>query len=208
MKHQDISKLCADTLRSFFIHKYGTKLKAGHAHEIVAAFFGFKSRIAMLSEKGSVLTNWGEVGFVLQAPPVALIEDRLRDLLGSPSELPSFKDLTEAIYSVLVAQLYVQRRLSKFFFSGFPSIKWEMDVSTEHRDSGTRLTVVVGYRSDTHGYLRDSQITIHLPRALGSFDYDVPEVRETRYSGLASTHSDEELERMYPTHLHQVRGRL
>jgi hypothetical protein len=33
MQH-DITKTCADSLRSYLNHKHGIKLKSGHAHEI------------------------------------------------------------------------------------------------------------------------------------------------------------------------------
>ena len=43
---RDIPKLCADSLRAFTKEKYGIKLKAAHAHEIVAAYLGYRSRNA------------------------------------------------------------------------------------------------------------------------------------------------------------------
>ena len=67
MQH-DITKTCADFLRSYFSNEYGIKLKSGHAHEMVAAFFGFKSRIAMLADKKHIISDWDRAEFILLAP--------------------------------------------------------------------------------------------------------------------------------------------
>ena len=80
MKH-DIAKLSADSLRSYFIDKYGIKVKSGHAHEIVAAFFGFKSRIAMLADKNQIVNNW-EAEFILLDPPIYFILDPTISLIN------------------------------------------------------------------------------------------------------------------------------
>ena len=48
---QSISKLCADSLRALVRDKYGIKLKAAHAHELVAAYLGYRSKNALLAEK-------------------------------------------------------------------------------------------------------------------------------------------------------------
>ena len=42
---RDISKLCADSLRALANEKYGIKLKSAHAHELVAAYFGYRSKM-------------------------------------------------------------------------------------------------------------------------------------------------------------------
>jgi len=47
----DLSKLCADFLRASYKSQTLGKLKASHARELVAAFFGYKSHAALLAEK-------------------------------------------------------------------------------------------------------------------------------------------------------------
>lgn len=54
---QHITKLCADHLRAFVNDNHGVKLKASHAHELVAAFFGYKSRAALLADTRHPLSN-------------------------------------------------------------------------------------------------------------------------------------------------------
>ncbi len=198
MKH-DIAKLSADSLRSYFIDKYGIKVKSGHAHEIVAAFFGFKSRIAMLADKNQIVNNW-EAEFILLDPPIyfildptiSLINQRLQNLQDLSPDLPLGHVLAEEIYAVLVAQLSQYRRLRIFFKSGLPSTKWERDVNIEHKDDGVLLTVDVGYRTDAKERLRDSKYVIYLPRIAANLGYSTPRIEETLFSGWARKYSDEE----------------
>jgi hypothetical protein len=198
MKQPDISNYCVDALRSFFTNTYGIKLKSGHAHEIVAAFFGFKSRISMLEDKKDTLREWEQGDFVLLAPPISLIDQRLQNLLDLPSQLPASPVLAETVYSVLVAQLYLNRRLRTFIISGRLPINWEMNVSTEHNDNGSVFTVNVGYRTITNEYLRDSRYVIHLTRIAANPGYGDPSVRETTFTGLRRKYSDEDLGKLFP----------
>lgn len=207
MKRKDVTQLCADFLRSYFNKQYGIKLKSGHAHEIVAAFFGFKSRIAMLAQASHVISTWDQAEFALSPPPISLLDERLQNLLGSQPELPSSQVSAEIVYSVLVAQLYLRRDLRRFFKSGIPPIKWEVAVKREERDNETLFTVDVGQPVESSERLnRYRQYVIQLPRIAGKFDYGVPEVTPVMFSGLARTLSDEELNKMYPPPLHTIRN--
>jgi hypothetical protein len=199
VRHQDVTKLCADSLRSYYNNKYGIKLKSGHAHELVAAFFGFKSRITMLAKANAVIHEWDQGELVLAAPPIPLIDQRLRTLLELPPDLSSGHTMAETVYAVLVGQLYLRRSLRKFFTSGLPQINWEMSVNIEHNDDETVLTVDVGQPVESNQRLsRYRQYVIHLSRTADGLGYETPTVEETHYSGLTRTHSDEELDRMYP----------
>ena len=44
----EITKACADSLRGFTQNNYGIQLKSSHAHELVAAYFGYSSRATIL----------------------------------------------------------------------------------------------------------------------------------------------------------------
>ena len=194
---QDITKICADSLRSYFSYKYSVKLKLGHAHQMVAAFFGFKSRIAMLADKNQIVNNW-VAEFILLDPPIyfilnptiPLLNQRLQNLHDLPLDLPPSYVMAEVIYSILVAQLRLQRRLRTFFKSGFPSIKWEMDVNTAHNNDGAVLTVDVGYRSSAGERLKDSTYTIRLPRVAANSGYSTPSIDETIFTGGARKYGD------------------
>ncbi|HAT8370119.1 hypothetical protein SC826_11920 [Legionella pneumophila serogroup 1] len=97
-----IAKLCADQLR-VISNNYGVKLKSSHAHELVAAFFGYKSKAALLSDTLAPIENIGQAQtFVLI--PSAFIEERRKCLIDLPSDLPDTYTLGEEMFTFLAAQ--------------------------------------------------------------------------------------------------------
>lgn len=97
-----VAKLCADQLRSIS-NNYGIKLKSSHAHELVAAFFGYKSKAALLSDTLASIENIGQAHtFVLI--PSAFIEERRKCLIDLPSDLPDTYTLGEEMFTFLTAQ--------------------------------------------------------------------------------------------------------
>jgi hypothetical protein len=86
----DLSKLCADFLRQNHTSRSTEKLKASHARELVAAFFGYKSHAALMAEKTYPLDRLEEAYIFI--PDIPLMNDR-RAKLG---RLPD--DLTPSIY--------------------------------------------------------------------------------------------------------------
>ncbi len=77
----DISKACSDFLRSEVAANGGEKLKASHARELVAAFFGYKSHAALLAEKVYPLEDLGKADVLV--PDIGLIERRRNALAGA-----------------------------------------------------------------------------------------------------------------------------
>ncbi|RUR17660.1 hypothetical protein ELY21_10955 [Legionella sp. km535] len=97
-----IAKLCADQLR-VISNNYGVKLKSSHAHELVAAFFGYKSKAALLSDTLAPIENIGQAQtFVLI--PSAFIEERRKCLIDLPSDLPDSYTLGEEMFTFLAAR--------------------------------------------------------------------------------------------------------
>jgi len=96
----DIPKLCADFLRTEYATATGGKLKASHAHEVVAAFFGYKSRAALLAEKTYLLSQLNDAEIL--APDIQLIEARRTSLEGLPADLPESKELASSISDLLM----------------------------------------------------------------------------------------------------------
>ncbi len=97
-----IAKLCADQLR-VISNNYGVKLKSSHAHELVAAFFGYKSKAALLSDTLASIENIRQAQtFVLIPSP--FIEERRKCLIDLPSDLPDTYTLGEEMFTFLVAQ--------------------------------------------------------------------------------------------------------
>lgn len=65
----DITKACADSLRAFTQNNYGIQLKSSHAHELVAAYFGYSSRAALLAEKQCPIVNLTDADIIILNPP-------------------------------------------------------------------------------------------------------------------------------------------
>ncbi|MCG8053664.1 MAG: hypothetical protein JAZ15_20935 [Candidatus Thiodiazotropha endolucinida] len=95
----DISKLCADFLRAHVLETTGTKLKATHARELIAAFFGYKSHAAQLAEATYPLSEI-EDAYIL-VPDIPLMDQRKESLQGLPEELPNSQELATALVSFL-----------------------------------------------------------------------------------------------------------
>ncbi|WP_348678942.1 hypothetical protein [Alcanivorax profundi] len=98
--NQDISKLCADSLRNSLKDKYGIKLKATHAHHLVAAFFGYGSKTALKAEKKFPIENLHQAEVIVMVPNEA-IDARRVTLNDLPENLPDSYTLRGFIYEAL-----------------------------------------------------------------------------------------------------------
>ena len=95
-----ITKLCADDLRTFISNNYSIKLKATHAHELVAAFFGYKTNAALLADTNTPISNLPQAHVVILAPSES-IDERRKRLHDLPLELPDTQVLGEIIFTTL-----------------------------------------------------------------------------------------------------------
>jgi len=95
---RDISKLCADSLRALANEKYGTKLKSAHAHELVAAYFGYRSKNALLADENYPISALAQAEIVVTMPD-EFFNKRRMDLQELPSDLPDNSDLYQTIHS-------------------------------------------------------------------------------------------------------------
>ena len=91
----EITKRCADSLRSFSQNKFGVQIKSSHAHELVAAYMGYSSRAALLADSKCPITNLRQAD-VLVLTPTAPIKERRAELKGLPEDLPD--DIAEGVY--------------------------------------------------------------------------------------------------------------
>lgn len=105
MKQHDITKICADSLRNFVKDSHGIKLGASHAHELVAAYFGYKSRAALLADAQYPLSNLGQAQIIVMTSD-SFIDQRRTELEGLPPDLPDSYTLGEAVYVPLFADKY------------------------------------------------------------------------------------------------------
>ncbi|HAT1765741.1 TPA: hypothetical protein ACMY2T_002136 [Legionella pneumophila] len=97
-----IAKLCADHLRAISVN-HGVKLKASHAHELVASFFGYKSKAALLSDNLSPIENIDQAKIFVLIPS-SFIEERRKCLADLPPELPDTYTLGEEMFTFLAAK--------------------------------------------------------------------------------------------------------
>lgn len=104
-----ISKDCTDFLRNYHLSTSDQKLKATHAREIVAAFFGYKSHASQLAETQFPLSKIGEASIL--APDISRIEWRLARLNGLPANLPGSYDLARVVTNFLVRHNYFQGKV-------------------------------------------------------------------------------------------------
>lgn len=80
-------KLCADFLRQRYAAWSGGKLKSGHAHELVAAYFGYGTAAALQAEVAYPLSRLEDANVLI--PDVGLIDRRIKQLKDLPGNLPS-----------------------------------------------------------------------------------------------------------------------
>ena len=97
MLQQEISKICADSLRSFAKENYETKLKAAHAHELVSAYFGYKTKNAMLADDQYPISRLNSSEVIILIPD-EIIDDRRKKLEGLSENLPDSYSLGEAVF--------------------------------------------------------------------------------------------------------------
>ena len=216
---QYVTKLCADSLRSFTLENYGIKLKAAHAHELVAMFLGYKSKNAMLADTIRPLENLKKAEFIVFDPSPqnsGYIDQKLKDF--GYQCLHAFH-LTDCFYSTLrneklikskiqvslrevaiqIGEQCLNQRLNALII-GSNSMEWDIDGDMLYwTDKGEALLEArVGYETSTGERYRYSKYKIHLRRIAANLGYGDPQIEETTYSGDAAKYSDEELLKRYP----------
>lgn len=94
-----IVKLCADHLRHTHRALTGSKLGSGHAHEIVAAFFGYPTASALQAEPAYDPDDI--IAAEVLIPDLAMLDQRLGALNGLPADLPDGDDIATMLCSYL-----------------------------------------------------------------------------------------------------------
>ena len=198
---RDISKLCADSLRTLANEKYGTKLKAAHAHELVAAYFGYRSKNALLADKKHPISALAQAEIVVTMPD-EFFNRRRMNLQGLSSDLPDNSVLCEAIHSALVSNKWLKSPFSPF--SDFEKLaislvtnshqyqaafrfhrEYPLDhfVAVESAEDLVLLTVTHAYAPQSEETLAEGRTTVTLPRMAGRIGYGTPELMPERWSG-------------------------
>ncbi|MEO7044515.1 MAG: YozE family protein [Ferruginibacter sp.] len=104
----EITKRCADSLRSFSQNNFGIQIKSSHAHELVAAYMGYSSRAALLADSKCPITNLRQAD-ILVLTPTAPIKERRAELKGLPEDLPD--DIGEGVYKPLYDEKWILHKI-------------------------------------------------------------------------------------------------
>ncbi|OJU34984.1 MAG: hypothetical protein BGN99_24775 [Alphaproteobacteria bacterium 65-37] len=117
-----IQKDCADHLRSTYTTG-SSKLRAGHAHEIVASYFGYGTAAALQAESAYPLAALDEASVLI--PAIPLMEQRMQQLKGLPTNLPGADELAKRLSAYLVqhnhfsGQVWHTHKLEEFIEEEF-----------------------------------------------------------------------------------------
>lgn len=196
-----ITKICADSLRAFTQNNYGVKLKPTHAHELVAAYFGYRSRAALLADQQCPVSNLKDADILVLNPSIPLIDQRLKDLEDVPPGLPPGNIFAEEICAPIVnnelfsgkiwpgfheaAMSLVEERAREFkmFGNNIGEMDWISDVDIRTTDTGVAISVVFDNPTNSAKPQRYSKVEITLPRVAGIIGFAKQEVKPIFYHG-------------------------
>ncbi len=175
---QTISKLCADHLRTF-ASDYGIKLRASHAHELVAAFFGHQSKAAMLTDTLYSIENLDQASVLIVNPE--FIDQRRQCLQDLPAAFPDSRSLIQELVSILKSE-------RKFLGDAWVCASLEEYITDIylHEQDHLILDQLSGVMAETNadfglGWCEDIEIEID------ETDYGITMVVTGQYSGDAGT---------------------
>lgn len=190
----DITKICADRLRAFTNENYGIKLRAAHAHELVAACFGYQSRAALLADTQYPLGNLRRAKVIVLSP-TAPIDQRRQSLQELSPDLPDTYALAEEVYSALITEQWLlsqpwptyeylaisladqylrQQGMEKVYRAPVRE-----DVKVEREPNSVCMVVSRFYQIPrTEGGVHEANVTtgIRLPRLAAHIGYADPEI--------------------------------
>ncbi len=198
----EITKACADSLRTFIQNNYGIQLKSSHAHELVAAYLGYSSRAALLADKKQPIDNLSDAEIIILTPSTVLVDQRLKTLENLPSVLPASNTLAEGIFAPIVNNEQFSGKIWPDLHSvalafaeerAYESIKmmgmdpkeldWVIDIVIKATETDVLMTVIFDYPANAEKPLRHSSVDITLPRIAGAVGYSEPKVTPTFYHG-------------------------
>jgi hypothetical protein len=208
----EITKACADSLRTFIQNNYGIQLKSSHAHELVAAYFGYSSRAALIADKQFSLGNLKDAELIILNHPAQRIEQRLKTLAYLPSWLPPsdiiaatvyktitsnvqwpekvWTDLKEMAISYAEDRVFHNEKMMKMMGIdyGFDQrdLDWLIKVDINTMETGVLMTVTYDYPAKAKKPMRHASVAVKLPRIAGNIGYGEPDVLPTFYSGHMS----------------------
>lgn len=195
MKKTDIVKLCADELRNHRQFEHD-KLQSSHAHELIAAFFGYKSKNAMLADITHPISNLHHSDFVVLPPyneEVDLLFRHRRKELGINliDEIdvlhivePMLNERNITCYSQTLedlAKIFAQRDLFKelkSFGIDYDQTNMNLEVSNPSKSDGkTTFIISVDYYSDLGEKIQNfNTMTVTFSCIAGQVGYKNPTI--------------------------------
>lgn len=196
MQHETV-KLCADSLRTYFKEKNNINVKAAHAHELVSAFVGYRSKNAMLADTKYPLESMKRAEIFVMMPD-EFIDQRRNDLEGLSNELPDNYELGRPVYNKLISEERWNSefppfrsfpKLAKYFVERDPvyretfqnyialAVKMHHIVEVHEADGCVFIEVVHAHETTTPDeYLAVGMTMIKLRRIAGRIGYLFPEL--------------------------------
>jgi len=207
----EITKACADSLRTFTQKNYGIQLKSSHAHELVAAYFGYSSRAALIADKECPIGTLSDAELIVLNHPTLRIEQRRKTLTNLPSGLPTSDILAATIYETITAneqllgkvwtdfkemaiayaedRVFHNEKMERMMgIDGFDQreLDWLIQVDIKTMENDVLLTVTYDYPAKAKKPMRHASVAVTLPRISGNIGYGEPKVLPTFYNGHMS----------------------
>jgi len=205
----EITKACADSLRTFVQNNYGIQLKSSHAHELVAAYFGYSSRAALIADKQFPIGNLKDAKIIVPKTPRSLIELCIKTLEKLPSGLPAGDILAATIYKTITTNEQLSENVwtdlkemaiayaeDRVFHNekmmgidyGFDQreLNWLIEVDIKTMETDVLMTVTYDYPAKAKKPSRHASVAVTLPRIAGIIGYGEPKVLPTFYAGHMS----------------------
>lgn len=198
-----IPKICADSLRTFSEEKYQVKLRSAHAHELVAAYMGYKSKIALVKDKRYPVSNLSQCEMVVMMPD-AFIDQRRQSLSELPSELPDSYTLGEAFYRALFDDKWWSsdyppfrnfKKMAIYLAENNPSYQTVFKpnfnlpshhvVEVENSEDHVFITVTHANQTPDEKLIGCGQTTINLPRVAGRIGFGKPKISVEKWTSGA-----------------------
>ncbi len=204
MSIQEISKKCADSLRSFTKENYDIKLKAAHAHELVAAYFGYKSKNSMLADVRFPISRLEEADIIVMIDD-SEINNRRDDLQCISDSLPDSYKLGEPFYTALFSdfslyksnyppfrnyksftQFYIENsKRWNSIFKQIVDIKLDHIVEVDSQKDFVKISVIHTSKNSSNEYLELGETNLTLERVAGRIGYKEPKMDIIQKSGKA-----------------------
>ena len=196
----DIIRRCATHLRTSLNENHNITLKSSHAHEIVAALFGYKSKAAMLADKKYSIAKLEKSQLMMFEREFSFIDTRMEELSGLPDDMPNNDVIAETVYSlfqqktsgqrqayttfedmaIALAKPYLQDHLNKWQLTS-EKLGLDTKVNTDIKADELLLTVSFNLPKNRKYY----DVSISFPRVAGSVGYGQYKIMPTLYTGGA-----------------------